>query len=65
MKDILCPTDFSPAAQNAIAYAAKLAQVVEGNVTLFHVQSVFDVTPASVLTGKKVILANAAEQLEQ
>lgn len=65
MKNILCPTDFSPAAQNAIAYAAKLAQVVEGNVTLLHVQSIFDVTPASVLTGKQVILANAAEQLEQ
>lgn len=64
MKNILCPTDFSPAAQNAIAYAAKLAQIVEGDLTLFHVHSIFDVTPASVLAGKKVQLTNAAEQLE-
>ena len=39
MKKILCPTDFSNAAQNGIAYAAKLAKVINGELTLFHVQS--------------------------
>ncbi|SKC83556.1 universal stress protein [Ohtaekwangia koreensis] len=64
IKNILCPTDFSPAAQNAIAYAAKLAQIVQGDLTLLHVQSVFDFTPASLVSGKKILLTNAVEQLE-
>lgn len=42
MKKILCPTDFSETAQNAIAYAAKLAQTTEAMLVLFNVQSIFD-----------------------
>jgi len=42
MKKILCPTDFSNSAQNGIAYAAKLAKVINGELTLFHVQSLME-----------------------
>jgi nucleotide-binding universal stress UspA family protein len=47
MKKILCPTDFSDAAQNGIAYAAKLARVINGELTLFHVQSLLEVASAA------------------
>lgn len=46
MKKILCPTDFSDAAQNGIAYAAKLAKVINAELTLFHVQSLIEIAPA-------------------
>lgn len=65
MKNILCPTDFSPAAQNAIAYAAKLAQIVQGDLTLLHVESVFDFTPVSLFAGKKTQYTHIAQQLEE
>lgn len=42
MKKILCPTDFSNSSQNGIAYAAKLAKVINGELTLFHVQSLME-----------------------
>jgi len=39
MKKILCPTDFSKAADNSIGYAAKLAHYTNAVLTLLHVQS--------------------------
>lgn len=45
MKKILCPTDFSTSAQNGIAYAAKLAKVINAELTLFHVQSLIEIAP--------------------
>ena len=38
MKKILCPTDFSNSAQNAIAYAAKFAKATQASLTLLNVQ---------------------------
>src|SRR5688572_31545764 len=38
MKKILCPTDFSNASQNAIAYAAKFAKATQASLTLINVQ---------------------------
>lgn len=38
MKKILCPTDFSDTAQNAIAYAAKLSKVTGAVLKLVNVQ---------------------------
>ena len=64
MKKILCPTDFSETAQNAISYAAKLAQATECDLTLLNVQSVFDLIPAQVIRGKEMTAAGAAERLE-
>ena len=40
MKKILCPVDFSPVANNAIEYAAMLAQKINAEITLFHMQSI-------------------------
>jgi len=65
MKKILCPTDFSETAQNAVAYAAKLAQVTHCDLTLLNIQSIFDVTPADVFRGKGVIAATVSRQLEE
>lgn len=64
MKKILCPTDFSDAAHGAIAYAAKLAQVTESDLTLLHVQSLFDVTPAELVRGAQTITADTKALLE-
>lgn len=47
MKKILCPTDFSDAAQNATVYAAKLAQATHCDLTLLHVHSMFDLSLSS------------------
>ena len=53
MKRILCPTDFSPAANNAAEYAAKLAQKTNAELALIHVLSLplvyDDVTTIGVL----------------
>jgi nucleotide-binding universal stress UspA family protein len=64
MKKILCPTDFSETANNAIGYAAKLAQVMHSDLTLLNVQSLFDLTPVEVFQGKKDTLERAAHTLE-
>jgi nucleotide-binding universal stress UspA family protein len=63
MKKILCPTDFSETAHNAIAYAAKLAQTTNCELTLLNVQSMFDLTPVEIIRGKDMTLASVAEQL--
>jgi len=39
MKNILVPTDFSPVADNAMAYAIELAAHLKGKVFLYHVYS--------------------------
>jgi nucleotide-binding universal stress UspA family protein len=64
MKKILCPIDFSEAAQNATAYAAKLAQLTHAELTLLNVQSVFDMTPADVVRSNALRIAAANEQVE-
>lgn len=64
MKKILCPTDFSDTAQNAVAYAAKLAQATHSDLTLLNVQSVFDFTPVELVRGKAMALTGVADRLE-
>jgi len=64
MKRILCPTDFSDTAHNAIAYTAKLAQVLHSEITLLNVQSKFDFTPAEIIQGKQMTLESVKEELE-
>ena len=64
MKNILCPTDFSDAAHGAIAYAAKLAQATDGELTLLHVHSIFDLAPAGIIRGGQMTTAEIAERLE-
>lgn len=64
MKKILCPTDFSEASHTAIAYAAKLAQAINGELTLLNVQSIFDLAPLEILSGKESGIKAASAQLE-
>jgi nucleotide-binding universal stress UspA family protein len=52
MKKILCPTDFSGAANNAIAYAGKLAHATNSELTLLNVQSLFDYSPIEVVSAE-------------
>src|SRR5574337_694903 len=40
IRKIICPTDLSDAAQNAVAYAAKLCQLTGANLELLHIESV-------------------------
>lgn len=49
MKKILCPTDFSDSAQNATAYAAKLAHALGAELLLYHVRSIVGDIPATFL----------------
>lgn len=63
MKKILCPTDFSDTATNAVAYAAKLAQVANSTLTLFNVQSVFETVPVDLVRGKDVSIEAARQRI--
>lgn len=51
MKKILCPTDHSETAQNAIVFAAKMAQKMEAELTLLNVQSVIELTATEFVRG--------------
>ncbi len=64
MKKILCPTDFSETAHNAIAYAAKLAQLTGSQLTLLNVQSLYEITPVDLTGGKFRRAEAAAEELD-
>lgn len=65
MKKILCPTDFSETADNAIAYAAKLAQKTGAHLTLFNVQSLAERTPDEALLGEQMNAQMAYDRLEE
>jgi nucleotide-binding universal stress UspA family protein len=64
MKKILCPTDFSNTAHNAIAFAAKFAQVTQSELVLFNVQSLFSLSPIELIKGKSDTIELVKEQLE-
>jgi nucleotide-binding universal stress UspA family protein len=64
MKKILCPTDFSATGNNAITYAAKLAQITHCDLTLLNVQSMFDYAPVEFVTGREFTLKATAERLQ-
>lgn len=64
MKKILCPTDFSDTAENAIAYAAKLSQATGSELVLFNVQSLNVLTSQELVRGKALSIETASEQLD-
>jgi nucleotide-binding universal stress UspA family protein len=64
MLKILCPTDFSEPAINAMGYAAKFAQATNAELILLNVQSIFNLTPNELVRGKGPTLAAINEQLE-
>lgn len=45
MKNILCPTDFSQNAENALKFAVEISRQVSGNLILFHAYSVQLIDP--------------------
>jgi nucleotide-binding universal stress UspA family protein len=65
MKKVLCPTDFSDAADQAIAYAAKLCKKIGAELTLLNVQSVFSLPTEEVLKGKYLATEAAREKLDE
>ncbi|HEY9489759.1 MAG TPA: universal stress protein [Chryseosolibacter sp.] len=64
MKKILCPTDFSPTSNNAIHYAAKLAQVTNSHLTLLNVHSLLDITPLESVKDLESTLRSTADRLD-
>jgi nucleotide-binding universal stress UspA family protein len=64
MKKILCPTDFSETANDAIAYAAKLCQKINAELTLFNVQSMFSLPPDEVIKGSFLATELVREKLD-
>lgn len=65
MKKIICPTDFSPAANNATEYAAKLAKDINAELQLLNIQELSMVEPiiSGIRAGDGV--KSAVERLEQ
>ncbi|MBK5280289.1 MAG: universal stress protein, partial [Bacteroidia bacterium] len=61
MKKILCPTDFSETANQAIAFASMIAKKAKAELTLFNVQSIFALHDTEVIPAIETI----REQLEQ
>ncbi len=64
MKKILCPTDFSDTANNAVAYAAKFAQQTESELVLLNIQSLFALVPGEILTKNPPSVENTRKILE-
>jgi nucleotide-binding universal stress UspA family protein len=64
MKKILCPTDFSDVAYNAIAYAAKICQVAGAELILYHAVSLTERVIQEVAYGEPRITSRIAYELE-
>lgn len=65
MKKILCPIDFSDTAQNAIAYASKLAKATGSSVTLLNIQPAVSTTYANLSSEEELSLHAIAERMEE
>jgi nucleotide-binding universal stress UspA family protein len=65
MKKVLCPTDFSDTADQAIAYAAALCKEVGAELTLLNVQSVFSLPTEEVIKGKYLATKEARVKLDE
>lgn len=64
MKKILCPTDFSDEAVNAIAYSAKLAKATGAELILYNVRSLLERVTQEVVFGAPLTLKRITEELE-
>jgi len=64
MKKIFCPVDFSDVSMNATAYAAKIAQISNAELILFHEHSLWS-KPEEFVTGSEGSLEQIARQLEE
>jgi nucleotide-binding universal stress UspA family protein len=64
MRKILCPTDFSDEAVNAMAYGAKLAGAIGAELILYNVRSVWEHVAQEFVYGTSVTLKKIEEDLE-
>lgn len=64
IRKIICPTDLSPAAQNASAYAAKLCQVTGATLELLHCEPVSNFELAFAGRRKMENVLSWSEELE-
>jgi len=64
MKKILCPIDFSEAASNAIAYAAKFCHATGAELVLYHVPSLTERVMQEIVFGKSSITKKVMDELE-
>lgn len=65
IKKIICPTDFSVAATNAIEYAAELAQELNAELQLLNVQSLFPVVAIPVGMNINERVSDSSKSLAQ
>ena len=65
MKRILCPTDFSEAATNAIEYAAQFARFRSAELVLYHARLMFDLTGSDPEVTKDETLEEASDRLDE
>ncbi len=69
MKTILCPTDFSKSAENALMYAVELARVYKSKIILMHAYETpviyTDVTVATVQIDFEELKAGALNKLKK
>lgn len=65
MKKVLCPTDFSDTADQAIAHAAQLCKKIGAELTLLNIQSVFSLPTEEVIKGKYLAIEVPREKLEE
>lgn len=63
MNDILCPTDFTPAADTAIAISGSIARKIDGSVTVLHVMEKDHARFGDVMLSTKSLLSNAEQKL--
>jgi nucleotide-binding universal stress UspA family protein len=63
LKRILCATDFSPAADHALAYALSMAEEAQGTLTLVHVRE--DARPADATSGHGVLADDLARDAQR
>ena len=64
MIKILCPTDFSDAADNAVAYAAALSKKTGAELTLFNVQSIMSLPVIEIFNDEVLTAQPILERLE-
>ncbi len=65
MKKILCPTDHSEAANNAVAFAAKMAQKMGAELTLLNVQPAIELSATELIRGNALRMEANQEILNE
>ena len=62
MNDILCPTDFSPASETALHYAAALSNKLNASVTLLHVVAKEDRNEAALQKAAELMGTHSSDR---